>query len=77
MNLSETSFVLQSQVVDFRCRYFTPAEEIPLAGHPTIATVHALAEVSMIDADQQWISLELRAGVISVERRRRPWSIRS
>ena len=45
MNLSETSFVLESEVADFRCRYFTPAQEIPLAGHPTIATVHALREL--------------------------------
>jgi trans-2,3-dihydro-3-hydroxyanthranilate isomerase len=69
MNLSETSFVLPSQVADFRCRYFTPAEEIPLAGHPTIATVHALVELGLIDADQRWVSLELPAGVISIERR--------
>lgn len=70
MNLSETSFVLPSQVADFRCRYFTPAEEIPLAGHPTIATVHALAELGLIDADQERVNLELPAGLISVERRR-------
>ena len=38
-NLSETSFVLRSNKADFRARYFTPAEEIPLAGHPTIATI--------------------------------------
>ena len=44
MNLSETSFVVGSEVADFGVRYFTPAEEIPLAGHPTIATVHALVE---------------------------------
>ncbi|HSE39582.1 MAG TPA: PhzF family phenazine biosynthesis isomerase, partial [Acidobacteriota bacterium] len=43
-NLSETSFVLRSNVADFRARYFTPAEEIPLAGHPTIATIHLLFE---------------------------------
>lgn len=42
MNLSETSFVMKSKVADFRVRYFTPVEEIPLAGHPTIATSHAL-----------------------------------
>jgi PhzF family phenazine biosynthesis protein len=38
MNLSETAFVLRSDIADVRARYFTPAEEIPLAGHPTIAT---------------------------------------
>ena len=51
LNLSETSFLLPSQAADFRCYYFTPAEEIPLAGHPIIATVHPLAELGLIDAD--------------------------
>lgn len=44
MNLSETAFVRSSDVADFGVRYFTPAEEIPLAGHPTIATTFALVE---------------------------------
>ena len=51
MNLSETAFVLPSAEADFKCRYFTPAEEVPLAGHPTIATVHALGELGRIPAD--------------------------
>src|SRR5882672_706023 len=44
MHLSETAFVRRSAVADFGARYFTPAEEIPLAGHPTIATVFAMVE---------------------------------
>lgn len=70
MNLSETAFVLPSKVADFRCRYFTPAEEVPLAGHPTIATVHALAELGRIDAGTDEVTIELPAGVVSVELRR-------
>src|SRR5580704_615536 len=42
MNLSETAFVLRSQAGDVRARYFTPAEEIPLAGHPTLSTIYTL-----------------------------------
>ena len=42
MNLSETAFVFPSDKADFRFRYFTPATEIPLAGHPTISTAHVL-----------------------------------
>ncbi|MEL6823541.1 MAG: PhzF family phenazine biosynthesis isomerase, partial [Calditrichota bacterium] len=37
MNLSETAFLMKSDKADFRARYFTPSEEIPLAGHPTIS----------------------------------------
>jgi len=69
MNLSETAFVLQSDRADFRARYFTPAEEIPLAGHPTVATVFGLVETGRLKlvADYQIITLELQAGVIPVE----------
>lgn len=69
MNLSETAFVLQSQIADVRARYFTPEAEIPLAGHPTIATIYALVETGRLPmrGDQMTISLELRDGPIPVE----------
>lgn len=69
MNLSETAFVLRSQIADVRARYFTPEEEIPLAGHPTIATIFALVETGRLPAkgDRMTVSLELRDGPISVE----------
>jgi trans-2,3-dihydro-3-hydroxyanthranilate isomerase len=69
MNLSETAFVLRSQVADVRARYFTPADEIPLAGHPTIATIFALAETGRLAlrGDVTTIRLELQAGVIPVD----------
>ena len=69
MNLSETSFVVRSDVADFGARYFTPAEEIPLAGHPTIATVRALidSERLQLTGDLTTISLELRVGPIRVD----------
>ena len=68
-NLSETSFVLPSEVADFRARYFTPAEEIPLAGHPTIATIHLLAETGKINLKdtKTTVMLELKAGVIPIQ----------
>jgi trans-2,3-dihydro-3-hydroxyanthranilate isomerase len=69
MNLSETAFVVRSEVADFGARYFTPAEEIPLAGHPTIATVFALIESGRLKltGDLTTISLELRVGAIRVD----------
>ena len=68
-NLSETAFVVRSAVADFGARYFTPAEEIPLAGHPTIATVFALAETGRLRlaGAVTTISLELRVGPIRVD----------
>ena len=45
MNFSETSFVLPAETsdTDFRVRIFTPDEELPMAGHPTVGTTFALA----------------------------------
>lgn len=42
-NLSETTFVLPptDPAADYRVRIFTPGEELPFAGHPTIGTCHA------------------------------------
>lgn len=69
MNLSETAFVVKSDVADFGARYFTPAEEIPLAGHPTIATIHTLVETGQIQLSgrQTTLTLELRVGPIAVD----------
>ncbi len=69
MNLSETSFVRRSEVADYGVRYFTPAEEIPLAGHPTIATVYALIDAGRLalTGDLTQITLEMQVGVIPVE----------
>ena len=69
MNLSETSFVRRSEVAEVAARYFTPAEEIPLAGHPTIATIFALIDSGRLSltGDYTTISLELQVGPIPIE----------
>ena len=68
MNLSETAFVFPSQVADFRVRFFTPATEIPLAGHPTVATMFAMVEDGRIDlaSGPRRVTQELKAGVLPV-----------
>lgn len=45
MNLSETTFVLppEDPANDCRVRIFTPAKELPMAGHPTLGTAFVLA----------------------------------
>jgi PhzF family phenazine biosynthesis protein len=42
-NLSETTFVLAPTLAgaDYRVRIFTPVQELPFAGHPTLGTCHA------------------------------------
>lgn len=69
MNLSESAFVRHSEVSDFAVRFFTPAEEIPMAGHPTIATVRALLDSGrlVLSSQHNLITLELPIGPIKVE----------
>ena len=45
-NLSETTFVLppEDPAADYRVRIFTPVNELPFAGHPTLGTCHAWLE---------------------------------
>jgi PhzF family phenazine biosynthesis protein len=45
-NLSETTFVLPptSREADYRLRIFTPRNELPFAGHPTLGSAHAILE---------------------------------
>jgi trans-2,3-dihydro-3-hydroxyanthranilate isomerase len=68
-NLSETSFVRKSSIADVGVRYFTPSAEIPLAGHPTIATAYALAEAGRIKliGDVTTVTFELKVGPIRVD----------
>jgi PhzF family phenazine biosynthesis protein len=43
-NLSETTFVCAptDERADYRLRIFTPASELPFAGHPTVGSAHAV-----------------------------------
>jgi trans-2,3-dihydro-3-hydroxyanthranilate isomerase len=67
MNQSETAFLMKSQVADLKARYFTPEREIPLAGHPTIASIHAAIETGFLRLpDSNQVSLELNEGPIKV-----------
>ncbi len=68
-NQAETAFVLRSDTCDFKVRYFTPAEEIPLAGHPTLATTCALLDTGRfhLSGDKTSLMLELKVGPIPVE----------
>jgi len=66
-NLSETSFVFPGDAdADFNVRYWTPSGEIPMAGHPTIATVHALCETGAIGAATDEVALRMPAGIVPV-----------
>jgi trans-2,3-dihydro-3-hydroxyanthranilate isomerase len=68
MNFSETTFVLPPERADTdaRVRIFTPDEELPMAGHPTIGTTFALARAGAIERGRERIVLGLGIGPIPV-----------
>jgi len=68
MNQSETAFVLGGNGSRFDVRYYTPGEEIPLAGHPTIATTAALADAGRLvpTGPRTEVTFVLRDGPISI-----------
>jgi trans-2,3-dihydro-3-hydroxyanthranilate isomerase len=69
MNLAETAFVRRGGPDGFAARYFTPATEIPFAGHPTIATAFALVYAGLLPltGDLTILNLSLNIGTIRVE----------
>jgi len=52
MNLSETAF-LHRQVEGYSLRWFTPAVEVELCGHATLASAHILWEIGLLKSTEQ------------------------
>lgn len=69
MNLSETTFVLAPARPDCaaQVRIFTPAQELPFAGHPTIGTSWVLASRGRLPGGAREVRLEEGIGPVSVE----------
>ena len=67
MNYSETTFVLTDQKRDggYDVRIFTPEEELPFAGHPTLGTAYAIQQ-TIIGELVDKIILNLKIGQIPV-----------
>src|SRR2546428_1595753 len=68
MNLSETTFVLPATRPDCaaKVRIFTPAAELPFAGHPTIGTAWVLADEGLVSGDATDFTLEENVGPVKV-----------
>src|SRR5438046_10155880 len=64
LKFSETVFVLPTEAdADVRIRIFTPAAEIPFAGHPTLGTAFVLG----LPLQKTMIRIETGNGVVPVE----------
>ena len=69
MNFSETTFIEESSIKNCsaKVRIFTPAKEIPFAGHPTLGTAFVLKHTKLVESSITETNLELRIGAITVE----------
>jgi PhzF family phenazine biosynthesis protein len=68
MNLSETTFVFppDSDGADYRVRIFTPGQELPFAGHPTLGTCHAWLEAGGTPRQPGVVVQECGAGLVTL-----------
>ena len=69
-NLSETTFLLPPEQAgaDYRVRIFTPAEELPFAGHPTLGSAHAWLEAGGVPASTDRVVQEFGVGLVELRR---------
>lgn len=67
-NLSETVFVLPPTLpgADYRLRIFTPRQELPFAGHPSIGAAHAILEARWATLHDGQLTQECEAGLLRV-----------
>ncbi len=70
MNLSETTFVMEPEGEGHaRVRIFTPAVELPFAGHPSVGTACELVRLGLVPVSEPLtpVLLELDVGLTAVE----------
>lgn len=66
LRYSETAFIQQLGPNQFQLRYFTPAAEVALCGHATIASFAALSEAGLIK-DESRCTARTLAGDLRIE----------
>ncbi|MGI9427221.1 MAG: PhzF family phenazine biosynthesis protein, partial [Bythopirellula sp.] len=65
-NFSETTFLRGGNITDgFDVRIFTPAFEIPFAGHPTLGTAAVIRMLTDPSSDR--VTLNLQVGAVPVQ----------
>jgi trans-2,3-dihydro-3-hydroxyanthranilate isomerase len=82
-NLSETSFPMKAEVdgADYRLRIFTPAQELPFAGHPSVGAADVMLRLGRVSAGRVvqscgagLLPLEVGADVITLTGGTPTWS---
>jgi PhzF family phenazine biosynthesis protein len=67
-NLSETTFLLPPTEpgADYRVRIFTPRQELPFAGHPSVGSAYAAIEAGLVPAGKTSLIQQCAAGLLPV-----------
>lgn len=66
LRYSETAFIKQLSKKEFNIRYFTPADEVDLCGHATIASFACLLDAGLISDNEDYINKTL-AGELTIK----------
>ena len=69
MNFSESTFLMPAEQpgTDVRMRIFTPLQEMPMAGHPTIGSTFALAHSGFLKPERSRVVFGLNVGPTPVD----------
>lgn len=67
-NLSETTFLLPptDPAADYRVRIFTPRQELPFAGHPSVGSAYVALEAGVVPAGKTTLIQQCTAGLLPV-----------
>jgi PhzF family phenazine biosynthesis protein len=68
LNLSETTFLQPATQAgaDYRVRIFTPRQELPFAGHPSVGTAHAVLACGLATPRKGQLVQECGAGLLPI-----------
>ncbi len=64
LGYAETAFISKSNKADYCIRYFTPAEEVPLCEHATVASFGVLNYLKKLDKEEY--TIETKSGILSI-----------
>ena len=67
LGFAETAYISapNQNNADFKLEYFTPAEEVPLCGHATIAAFTVMKELNLLKKERS--TIQTKSGILSIK----------
>ena len=66
LGFSETAFMEKSKLANYKISYFTPASEVDLCGHATIAAFGLMHSLGLAEVGASY-TIETKAGILDVD----------